>query len=147
MYEAITLIVSFILLGLLCIALIALAIIAIIINDKHKRRLEELTKYEINVNTNIGANIPQLLTIFIDECFNDYKIMILVPRNETYINTEREAEIRNEFSLIVSSRLSGALLDKISLFYNIDNIGKILADKIYITVMNYVVEFNKTIDR
>lgn len=147
MYEAVTLIVSFILLGLLCIALIALAIIAIIINDKHKRRLEELTKYEINVNTNIGANIPQLLTIFIDECFNDYKIMILVPRNETYINTEREAEIRNEFSLIVSSRLSGALLDKISLFYNIDNIGKILADKIYITVMNYVVEFNKTIDR
>ena len=147
MYEAVTLIVSFILLGLLCIALIALAVIAIIINDKHKRRLEELTKYEINVNTNIGANIPQLLTIFIDECFNDYKIMILVPRNETYINTEREAEIRNEFSLIVSSRLSGALLDKISLFYNIDNIGKILADKIYITVMNYVVEFNKTIDR
>lgn len=147
MYDAVTLIVSFILLGLLCIALIALAVIAIIINDKHKRRLEELTRYEINVNSSIGAAIPQLLASFIDECFNDYKIMVLVPRNETYINTEREAEIRNEFSLIVSSRLSGALLDKISLFYNIDNIGKILADKIYITVMNYVVEFNKTIDR
>ena len=147
MYDITIAVVSLVLLSLLCVGLIAVAITAIIVNDKQKRRLEELTRYEIHANTNINSTIPELLTLFINECFEDYKIMNLIPKDEPYINTEREAEIRNEFTIIVSSRLSKALLDKLSLFYKIDNIAKVLADKIYITVMNYVAEHNRTSER
>ena len=39
--------------------------------------------------------------------------------------------------------MSEATLDKLSLFYYINSIADILADKIYICVMNYVVDHNK----
>ena len=63
--------------------------------------------------------------------------------NEGFINSDREAEIRGEVINLVSSRISNAALDKVSLFYNVTNIADILADKIYIAVMNYVINHNQ----
>ena len=83
----------------------------------------------------------------IDDCFRDYEIMVLVPKNELYITDEREKEIRNDLVAKVVERLSPMALDKISLFYNVHRIDEIIADKVYITVMNYVVSHNSLIEQ
>lgn len=108
----------------------------------HRRKIEKMTMYQLHTGSVIDMSIPELLSIVINESFDDYKIKELLPLNEDYINSEREAEIRRGLTSLVTSRISEAILDKLSLFYNIENIAEILADKIYITVMNYVLEHN-----
>lgn len=123
--------------------LIMLCLITVILitNIQHKRKLEYLTRYQINVNANIDQTIPAILELIITESFNDYKIKYLV-LDQSYINETKEAEIRKDLCELVSSRISEAALEKLSLFYNMANIGAIIADKIYIIVMDYVAAHN-----
>ena len=121
-----------------------ITIVMIVMNHKHKKKFEEITMYQINTSAMIDGSIPKLLDLIIDESFTDYRIKSLVDQ-EGVINSEREGEIRNELVRIVSGRISNAALEKLSLFYNMKNIADILADKIYIRIMDYVVDHNKTI--
>lgn len=130
-------------LSLFIASAVALAIISIVLSNIHKTKLEELSLYQIHVQTSIDESIPEVLDLVIGESFNDYQLKSLYPLNEGYINSDREAEIRGELIALVSSRISNAALDKISLFYNITNIADVIADKIYIAVMNYVIEHNR----
>lgn len=100
--------------------------------------------YQINVTSTIDNSIPEILSMVIRECFEDYQVKTLLPLEEGYINSDREAEIRRGLVEIVTSRLSSATIDKLSLYYNIKNIADIIADKVYITVLHYVVEHNKS---
>ena len=122
----------------------ALALFALVIysNNKHRKKLEEITLYQINVSATIDQSIPEILDLIIQESFTDYQVKYLAPMNEGFINEEREAAIRKDLVQMVSLRISNAALDKLSLFYNIKNIADIIADKIYICVMNYVTEHN-----
>lgn len=130
-------------LSLFLIAAVALSIIAVVLSNIHKNKLEELSLYQIHVQATIDESIPEVLDLVIRESFSDYQLKSLYPLNEGYINSDREAEIRSELIALVSSRISNAALDKISLFYNITNIADVIADKIYIAVMNYVIEHNR----
>lgn len=130
-------------LNLFLIAAVALSIIAVVLSNIHKNKLEELSLYQIHVQATIDESIPEVLDLVIRESFSDYQLKSLYPLNEGYINSDREAEIRSELIALVSSRISNAALDKISLFYNITNIADVIADKIYIAVMNYVIEHNR----
>ena len=114
-------------------------------NRKHQAQLMELGRYSTNVQAVIDKNIPELLNDIIDDCFRDYEIMVLIPKNELYITDEREKEIRSDLVQKVVDRLSPMALDKISLFYNVHRIDEIIADKVYITVMNYVFTHNNVI--
>lgn len=116
-------------------------------NRRHQEHLLELGRYSTNVQAIIDKNIPNLLDEIIEDCFRDYEIMVLIPRNEMYITDEREKEIRNDLVQKVVDRISPMALDKISLFYNVHKIDEIIADKVYITVMNYVVSHNDLIGR
>lgn len=138
--------------GLLTIVLIvaiaimtALATVTIILNHKHRKEIEKISMYQTNISATIDSSIPEILNIIIDESFTDYKIKSLLPLNEEYINNDREVEIRRGLVQLVTARISSAALDKLSLFYNIENIADILADKIYIVVMNYVIEHNNAL--
>lgn len=111
-------------------------------NNKHRKKIEELTLYQIHTSSNIDSSIPEILDLIIQESFTDYQVKYLAPLDEGFINEEREIEIRKDIVEMVTSRISNAALSKISLFYNINNIADILADKIYIMVMNYVTEHN-----
>ena len=133
-------------LAIFIVAMIILSIVVIVTNEKHKKKIEEISLYQINTSANIDTSIPNILELIINESFTDYQVKTLVPLNEGYINSDRETEIRNDLVALVSSRISNAALDKLSLFYNIKNIADILADKIYILVMNYVIEHNKGIE-
>lgn len=137
---------------ILCIALAVLAIGGIIIlalfyraNKSHQKELLELGRYSTNVQAMIDDNIPRILEAIINDAFRDYQIMNLIPRGELYITDEREKEIRSDLIDKVVTRLSPMALDKISLFYNVHQIDVIIADKVYITVMNYVVDHNSVI--
>lgn len=130
------------LLIIMAVVLIALATIVVITNIRYKKKLLEISMYQINTSAQIDGSIPEILSLVIDECFNDYKIKELLPVQDEYINSEKEAEIRKGLINMVTHRISNAALDKLSLFYNIADIAEILADKIYITVMNYVLNHN-----
>lgn len=114
--------------------------------NKHKNNMENLTRYNINVAANIDRSIPGILEYLIQDCFNDYKIKNLEYKTDEYITPEKEDKIRKDLAGIVTGRLSSATLDKLSLFYNIDSIASILADKIYIIVMDYVVDHNSKLN-
>lgn len=141
-------------LTIVCIALAIFLIGSLVVivlfyrsNRKHQSQLLELGRYSTNVQAVIDKNVPLLLNDIIDDCFRDYEIMVLAPKNELYITDEREKEIRNDLVEIVVKRLSPMALDKISLFYNVHNIDEIIAEKVYITVMNYVVSHNAVIEQ
>lgn len=136
-----------ILVAIAILIMTTLAVIVIIVNNKHKKRIEEISLYQTNVAANIDSSIPEILNIIIHESFTDYKIKSLLPLNEEFINNDREVEIRNGLVNLVTARISSAALDKLSLFYNIENIADILADKIYIVVMNYVMEHNNSLQQ
>ena len=66
--------------------------------------------------------------------------------NLGYIDSDKEDDIRRGLAEMVTSRISNNALEKLSQFYNIANIADIIADKIYITGMSYVVDHNKEAD-
>lgn len=132
--------------GIFLILAFALAVFAIWTNYLYRKKLEELTEYQINVSANIDSSIPEILDLIIQESFTDYQIKFLAHRELGYINEEEEIKIREGLINVISLRISDASLDKLSLFYNKKNIADILADKIYIAVMNYVIEHNKSIE-
>lgn len=127
------------------LAIIGMLTFVIMSNWKHRKNMERLTMYQINVTSTIDSSIPEILSMVIRECFEDYQIKSLLPLEEGFINSTREAEIRRGLVEIVTSRLSSATLDKLSLYYNIKNIADIIADKVYITVLNYVIKHNEEI--
>ena len=128
------------------IACIALVIVGLRMNKKYKDDMVRLSQYSINAQAVIDDSIPQLLNSIIDECFTDYQILVLAPKQEAYITAEREDEIRKDLIGKIVERLSPMSLDKLSLRYNISNIDRIIADKVYIAVTNYVVETNSIKD-
>ena len=127
---------------LICATLTVL-IIQIILNNKCKNKMIELSKHKMHISAQIDKSIPDLLEFIIQESFEDYIATTLIPLNEGYINSDREKEIRNDLVSIITDRISPVALEKIAIFYNENNIAKIMADKIYISVMAYVVEHNK----
>lgn len=131
--------------GTIIIAILIILCLSVYTYKKIKEAELKLAKYDINVRSTIDASIPAILDLIIDDCFTDYQVMILIPKNELYISDQREKEIRNDLVCKVIERLSDEAIEKMSQFYNVRNIDKIIADKIYITVMNYVVNHNKMI--
>ena len=136
-------IVTVLVLGIL---FIAFGVFAVIMNHLKNKRLEKIALYQCNTAATIDSSIPQILELIIQESFTDYKVKYLVPMQEGFLNSDREEEIRKDLVELVVSRMSNAVLDKISLFYNLENMGAILADKIYIIVMNYVIDHNASLD-
>lgn len=131
-----------IIIGAFMLSIVVLFGVFIWLNHRHRKQLERIMTYQINVAATIDRNIPELLDLIIQDSFQDYEVKYLAPLNEQYINEEREKEIRDEIVKVVINRISSASLDKLSLFYSINGIADILADKIYIIVMNYVANHN-----
>jgi len=140
----------------MCKPLVALVLVGLLIlgglfaaflylKRKADREILRMHEYSINVNALIDESIPNLLNAIIKECFDDYKVMVLIPLNEGYITDQREVEIRTDLVNKVTERISPMAMDKLSLYYNMQKLGDILADKIFITVTNYVVDHNDEI--
>ena len=125
------------------VAIAVLGIAMIIVYHIHKKELERLTSYEINVGAKIDEEIPNILEKFVLSIFTDYRLKFLdMQYLNQYISDEKQEEIFKEFTAICGKRLSPAMMDKLSLFWKREAIADVLADKIYLTVVDYVVAHN-----
>lgn len=133
-----------IILCIMCLA--AVVIYTVISNSKHRKAMEDISRYTVHTSAEIGSNIIEVLNTIIQDAFTDYSIKTLIMYEGQYINAEMEDEIRRGLVSLVSSRISNAAIDKLSLLYRPENIANIIGDKIYITVMNYVIAHNNQLE-
>ena len=91
--------------AIILLCLIVVVAFAVVSLCKHRKNMEKIAMYQINVTSTIDGSIPEILSLVINECFDDYKIKTLLPLEEGYINSEREAEIRQGLVAMVTSRL------------------------------------------
>lgn len=132
---------------IVAVCLTGLAIVVVIFGIKNKKDILSLQQHGINVTAQIDNSVPLILETIINECFTDYCIMNLSQYGEgVYIDDETEKKIRTDIVEMVSNRISPSALDKLSLYYNLVSIANVIADKIYILVMGYVVNQNRIID-
>lgn len=110
------------------------------VNNMNKELL--LKEYEINISSDTSDEIIEILEKIIQECFMEYTILNIEYKEVSYIDAELEKEIVKAVSYKVAERLSDALLSKIALVYNINNISKLISERTYLHVINYSIEKN-----
>lgn len=137
-----------ILIGILTIALLAdiVLIFTAIIMHKLLNDAIKAVKYKNNTYANIDDKVPKVLDMFVKEVFTDYRVKYL-DCDETliYINDEKEQQILSEMASLCSERMSPTLADKLTLVWSYESLGAVIADKIYLTVVNYVSSKNTKI--
>lgn len=115
----------------------------IIVYHMHKKELERLTSYEINVSATIDEEIPNILEKYVQTIFTEYRVKFLdMQYQDQYISDEEQESIRRDFVEVCGRRLSPAMMDKLSLFWKREAIAEVLADKIYLIMVGYVAEHN-----
>lgn len=123
-----------------CTFICIFGIILVYYYHKHKQILENLTRYEIDVGATIDEEIPKILELFVQSVFVDYQAKNLV--QEEYIRADREQQIVKEVATLCGERISPAMVNKLSLFWNPEVIAAVIADKVYLTVVAYVAQNN-----
>lgn len=88
--------------------------------------------------------IIEHLNYVVSEALNQYVLLNIIPQNLYNITTKKEQEIIQYLSEEIPKRLSSDLIRKLSLIYNESYIGTFIGQYIYMTVANYVLEFNST---
>lgn len=82
------------------------------------------------------------LDYIIKEVLDEYNVLHIAPKQIFYINSKLEKEIITYVSDEVPKRLSNVLLTHLSFIYNKDYIGTFIGMRIYMTILNWVLEFN-----
>lgn len=118
------------------------ALIFIHLWDKNKKESNRISEYTTNINSEVSESIPELIEGLIIDCFQDYIVLNVEYQQINYIDDTLESKITKEVGALVAQRISPALLSKISTYYSLKEIGSIISDKVYLTVLNYVLEKN-----
>lgn len=114
------------------------------INDIRIKKINNRNSmYVANINAVIDESVYKLLDTLIEECFNEYLVLNVLYNKPDYINNELENEICTNVANLVGSRISPTLIDKLSLVYNPNMIGELIAKKTYIYTLNYTVQTNQ----
>lgn len=82
------------------------------------------------------------LDYIIKEVLDEYNVLHIAPKQVFYINSKLEKEIINYVSDEVPKRLSNVLLTHLSFIYNKDYIGTFIGMRIYMTILDWVLEYN-----
>ena len=88
--------------------------------------------------------ILQHLDYIIKEILDEYILLYITPKNIYYINSKLEKEIMDYISNEAPKRISKVLVTQLSFIYNESYIGTFIGHRIYLTVLNYVLEYNVT---
>ena len=94
-------------------------------------------KYDYN-REKIIAHLDELIT----DALNRYNILNLAPMNTLYITSSMQDEIMQKLVNEIPKQISPVLMDKLSLLYNDDYINTFLGEYIYMSVVNFVLNFN-----
>ena len=90
-------------------------------------------------------NAFETLDKMIQETLEEYKVFTLNTKELHYIKSSDEQEIVKYIQESVSKKMSTALLKKLSQSINEDYVGEYIGRRIYLAVLNFVLEYN--IDR
>lgn len=104
------------------------------ISIKHNTMLRDIDYDE--------EKILKHLNYIIDEALTEYIVLNVKSKDIPYINTNIENEIREYLSEEVPKRLSDVLIAHLGYVYNKDFIGTYIGRQIYMTVVNYRVNYN-----
>ena len=115
--------------------------------DTYLKNKNEIFRYQVDTQHKSDKSASQILEDFIGQCFAEYQIIVLIPKQELYINSDREKEICTDLGNMISKYISPHLINVLSQEYNTDMLHDIIADKIYIIVTNYVINHNATIGK
>jgi hypothetical protein len=89
-------------------------------------------------------DISEELDKIINNCLSEYIVFNRAYEKATIITNEEENKITKEVCDMVLSRMSNTIKNKLLLYYNEYSFEYVLANKIYMAVMIYTVENNKT---
>lgn len=90
-------------------------------------------------------NAFETLDKMIQETLEEYRVFTLNTKELHYIKSSDEQEIVKYIQESVSRKMSTALLKKLSQSINEDYVGEYIGRRIYLAVLNFVLEYN--IDR
>lgn len=82
------------------------------------------------------------LDYIINEALDEYNVLILAPKQIFYINSKIEKEIIDYLSEEIPKRISKVLMTHLTFIYNDSYIGTFIGRRIYMIVLNWVLEFN-----
>lgn len=101
-----------------------------------------IKEYDINVNIQVSDKDIAILDSILTECLGEY-LIVNGYANIEYITEQDENNINKQVGEMVAKRMSPAVITKLSLIYNSESLSEIIAQKIYISVMSYVIEKNR----
>lgn len=87
-------------------------------------------------------DIIKHLDYIISEALDEYILLNIKPKNIYYINTKTENEIVKHLSEEIPKRISKTLLVHLAFIYDNSYIGQFIGKHIYMTVLNYVLNYN-----
>lgn len=102
----------------------------------------KINEFSSNINSKIDEKTFELLDKIIEESFSEYIVLNVEYKDIEYVDNKLEKEITTNVSHLVAERLSKTLINKISLVYNIDNLPKLIAEKVYLHTLNYTINKN-----
>lgn len=131
----------------LFLALVNVLLITLIMRIRNKTKLDKtritMEDKKINIRSDIDETSFGLLDIFIQKQMDDYLVMNPKYLQSDYINSDMQTELNRGICKAVGEYMSPALYDKLELLYNKDSISDIIAKKVYIRTLYYVVDHNK----
>lgn len=78
----------------------------------------------------------------INEAIEEYLLLHINPNEVHYINSKTEEKILDYIKEEIPKRISDVLVAKLGLIYNENYIGEFIGKRAYLSVTNYVIEFN-----
>jgi len=120
---------------------IALKYIKMVKTTKEKYLKLEYDRLDLNIK--LDLEFTDILDKLIMDTFNEYKLLNLA-YDDTFINKDKEEHIYKDMTDLVSARLSNTFIKQLGLYYNPSIISDIIGKKIYLIVMQYVIEHNQT---
>ena len=107
--------------------------------QKNKIESDRLIK-----DTTIDNTAIESLDTLIQDILEEYVILQMKPkvRDIYYINNNMETEMREYIVEEVSNRIPVLLMKKLEYICNPDYLGDLIGKRVYMAVMNYVLDFN-----
>ena len=115
----------------------------LVFKQKMKREDNRFKSYSLNATTPIDGTIVDTLNSMCEECFEDYLVLNPDSIDVSYIDEETERNIQREVLIMFRERISPAFIDKLSLYYNPNNLNDIITRKMVIIITGYVVNTNQ----
>lgn len=130
------------------IVIILLAVLLFILEkwSKIRRRDQELEEMKLIFQFRYNESkqdTSKFLNEFIEDCLQDYVMNNIIPDTGlSYIQKDKEDQIRKDITDMVSRRMSPFVRKKILMAYSEDYLAEALAEKIFYVVSLYVADFN-----